>query len=274
MRTDIVIIIAMESERRHLDDLLPGWEAIESRVWRTLRRGNVVTITCGIGMVTAAAATQHAITAFEPKIILNYGCAGAHTRELFPGDVVIGQTVIHHGRMRFAGDGEVVPLDFGFTVPGESEKTQVIRCDEELVRHAESLIATMTLPIWPLEIRVENQPDRDPLVVIGTVSSGDIWLQHPERIDAGNARTGSLCEDMEAAAIGQICAMYGVPFLTIKDISNSEFHEQTTFEGTSSDLPSEQVGLRAAMVIAGLVESTSFRGIEESSNDLGPSPLT
>lgn len=255
MPTDIVIIIAMESERRHLDDLLPGWEPVESRVWRTLRRDNVVTITCGIGMVAAAAATQYAITTFAPTTILNYGCAGAHTREIFPGDVVIGKTVIHHGRMRFAGDGEVVPLDFGFTVPGESEKTQIIRCDEELVRHVESIAAAISLPVWPLEIRVRNQPDRDPLIVPGTVSSGDIWLQHPERIDAGNARTGSLCEDMEAAAIGQICAMYEVQFLTIKDISNSEFHEQTAFEGTSSDLPSAQVGLRAAMVIAGLVEA-------------------
>lgn len=258
MNADVALIIAMESERRHLDQLLPGWERLESPVWTTWRRDNAVIIMCGIGMVAAGAATEHAISTYHPRLVLNYGCAGAHTRDLFPGDVVIGDRVVHHGRMRFAGDGEIIPLDFGFTVPGHAEKTLTITCDADLLSRAQNLASAQVLPDWPSELRVQQQPTRSPRVITGTVSSGDIWMQHPDQIDAGNLRTGSLCEDMEAAGIGQICAMHGVPFLTVKDISNSEFWEQTAFADTSSDLPSDQVGLRAATVIAAVLADLSY----------------
>lgn len=267
MRTDIVIIIAMESERRHLDDLLPGWELLDQPIWQTRRRDNIVTITCGVGLINAAAATQYAITTYQPNVILNYGCAGAHVRDIYPGDVVIGQTVVHHGRMIFSPDGEIVPLGFGFTVPGDEEKTRRVTSDSDLVAMAESVSAALSLPHWPQELRVQGQPDRAPEVRTGTVSSGDIWLQHPELIDAGNSRTESLCEDMEAVAVGQIAAMNGLPFLTVKDISNSEFHEATVFDADTDALPTAEVGLRAAMVIAEVLKRICHsEPVEESSS--------
>lgn len=260
MDATIVIIVAMESERRHLDSLMPGWEPVESGPWRTLRRDNVVCIISGIGMIAAAAATEHAIATYKPVLILNYGCAGAHVRGLFPGDVVIGDVLVHQGRMRFGNDGSIVPLDIGFTVPGEEEPVTQLQSDPTLIQLASEVVAYTPLPVWPAEHRLVNQPIRAPRVHTGPVSSGDIWLQDAGRIDAGHARTQSLCEDMEAASIAQICAMHRVPFLTVKDISNSEFHAATVFEGTSSALPSEEVGLRAAMIIAGVIERLRLGG--------------
>lgn len=258
MTTDVVIIIAMESERVHLDTLLPGLELLDQPIWTTRRHGSIVTITCGVGLINAAAATQHAITTFQPRIILNYGCAGAHVREIYPGDVVIGQKVVHHGRMIFGPDGAITPLGFGFTVPGDDEKIRQVESDADLVARAEAVSAELSLPHWPQELRVQGQPDRAPAILTGTVSSGDIWLQHPELIDAGNGRTASLCEDMEAVAVGQIATMHRLPFLTVKDISNSEFHEATVFDGDADALPTAEVGLRAAIVIAGLLADLGY----------------
>lgn len=254
MSIRVVIIVAMESERRHLDALMPGWQPVENPVWPTLRNGEVVCITCGIGMVAAAAATEHAISTYSPIVVMNFGCAGAHHRDLFPGDVVIGHQLIHQGRMRFAPDGSMVPFLAGFQVPGETELVTDVSTDTALRSLAGETANEIDLPIWPEANRLQAQPARSPLVVIGTVSSGDIWLQAPELINGAHARTGSLCEDMEAASIAQICTLHGVPFLTVKDISNSELQESTVFEGTSSALPSEELGMRAAMIVVGVIE--------------------
>jgi adenosylhomocysteine nucleosidase len=261
MESTAVIIVAMESERRHLDTLMPGWEPVESGPWRTLRNNDVVCLVSGIGMIAAAAATEHAISTYNPALILNYGCAGAHVRDLFPGDVVIGDVLVHQGRMRFAEDGSIVPLDIGFTVPGEEEPVTHLASDPTLLRLATETGESTALPAWPREHWLINQHDRAPIVRIGSVSSGDIWFQSADRIDAGHARTGSLCEDMEAASIAQVCAMHRVPFLTVKDISNSEFHTATVFEGTSSALPSGEVGLRSSMIIVGVIERLRLAGL-------------
>ena len=253
MHTSVAIIVAMESERRHLDILMPGWEQVESTVWRTLRNDDVVCIVSGIGMVAAAAATEHVISTYNPTMVLNFGCAGAHTRDLYPGDVVIGDRLVHHGRMRFAADGTMVPLEFGFTVPGEIDPVFLLESNHELAELAMQLTDDVPLPVWPKELRVIGQPHRHPEVRLGTISSGDIWLQEPGFIDAGHDRTGSLCEDMEAAGIAQVCALHGLPFLSVKDISNSEFHMATTFEGSSSTLPTKEVGLRSATIVSELI---------------------
>lgn len=252
MTKPIVLIIAMESERRHLDTLLPGWEPVES-VWPTVRNGNLICITCGVGLTLAAAATEHAISSYEPVAVLNYGCTGAHVRDIYPGDVVIGNRLVHHGRLRFPPNRSIEPMSVGFHIPGEIEPTELLATDRELLELANEVAQEIDLPDWPRELRVENQPDRAPEVRIGTVSSGDIWMQNPELIDAGHERTGSLCEDMEAAAIGLIAAVHQVPFLTIKDISNSEFHEVTVF-GTGTALPFEEVGRRAVMLVAEVIQ--------------------
>jgi nucleoside phosphorylase len=63
---------------------------------------------------------------------------------------------------------------------------------------------------------------------------------------------------MEAAAIAQVCALHGVPFLTIKDLSNNEFHAQTDIAGGFTDFPTEEVGKRAAALTHRLLEVLSL----------------
>jgi nucleoside phosphorylase len=250
----IVIIVAMESERVHLDGLLPHLEPHTADIWPTWTGTDgvpLVVIECGIGMVSAAAATEHAIATWRPRAILNYGCTGAHSRELFPGDVVIGTDLIHQGRMRFAPDGQIIPLDVPFTVPGESAPRTGLSCDPALVDAARQASASVDLPLWPAQHRLAAQPaDRSPAIHVGPIASADVWLQDPSRLDAMHERTGSLCEDMEAAAIAQIATLHGVAFLAIKDISNSEFHVASVFDESSSALPVEEVGKRAAILLA------------------------
>ena len=84
-------------------------------------------------------------------------------------------------------------------------------------------------------------------VKFGTVASADAWNRHADTIAQVASRHQSLCEDMEAAAIGLICAKHNVPFATIKDISNNELVRQTqSWEHTLAELGRDQIARRAA----------------------------
>jgi adenosylhomocysteine nucleosidase len=260
----IAVIVAMESERTHLDGLISGWSHRTEGIWPTwytVHQGHrLIVVECGIGMVSAAAATEHVIATYGPSAVLNFGCTGAHSRELFPGDVVIGTELIHQGRMRFAADGQIIPLDVPFTVPGEVEPRTGLSCDPTLVDMAKRAAREIAPPRWPETLRLASQPaERDPAVITGPIASADIWLQDIARLDAMHQRTGSLCEDMEAAAIAQIATLHGVPFLSIKDISNSEFYVESVFEGSSSALPRAELGKRSAMLLVATVDWMATR---------------
>ena len=59
---------------------------------------------------------------------------------------------------------------------------------------------------------------------------------------------------MEAAAVAQVCALHSVPFLTIKDISNNEFHAVTDITGSFTNFPKAEAGRRAAALLLRLIE--------------------
>lgn len=255
----IVIIVAMESERTHLEQLIPGWDHGMDWVWSVMRttwRGvELIALRSGIGMVSAAAAAEYTMTTYAPRCVLNFGCAGAHLREILPGDVIIGTDLVSHGRMRISPVEGIIPMEVPFTVHGEPEPRLTPGCDPELVKLAQEAAEDTPLEIWPEQYRLAvHPPGGEVHVHTGPVASADIWTQDPVWLDAMHERTGSLCEDMEAAAIGQIAAMHGVPFLTIKDISNNEFHAASQFEGTESVLPMSEVGKRAAVLTVATIE--------------------
>src|SRR2546425_12434870 len=50
-------------------------------------------IRSGIGMVNAGAATEALVIYQQPQVLLNYGIAGSHIHEAFPGDVIIATQV-------------------------------------------------------------------------------------------------------------------------------------------------------------------------------------
>jgi adenosylhomocysteine nucleosidase len=255
----IVFVVAMESEQVHLEQLIPGWQHDGNTAWPTLRTlyrdVPLVLVHSGIGMVAAAAATEYAIATWNPRCLLNFGCAGTHTREILPGDVVIGTSLVSHGRMRISPDQGIVPIDIPFTVAGEPEPCNELRTSPRLVALAQEAARETILDTWPEVHRLPaHRGDGAVRVHSGVIASADVWMQDPAWLDATHERTGSLCEDMEAAAIAQIAMLHDVPFLTIKDISNNEFHATSPFEGTESALPLSEVGKRAAVLTVATID--------------------
>lgn len=259
IKQPIVLIVAMESEGTHLERLIPGWQHDMDDVWPTMRvlyhEVPMIALRCGIGMVAAAAAAEHAITRWDPCCLLNFGCAGAHKREILPGDVVISTRFVSHGRMRISPDQGIVPMDVPFTVANEPETSSDLTASPHLVALAQDAARKIVLDPWPDAYHLPaHRKDGAVGVHSGVIASADVWMQDPAWLDATHQRTGSLCEDMEAAAIAQIAMLHKVPFLAVKDISNNEFHAGSVFDGAESALPLSEVGKRAAALTVGTID--------------------
>jgi adenosylhomocysteine nucleosidase len=244
----------MEAELRHLlNQVTPVREAWHGP-WRDrfVLAGDVplIALCCGIGMTNAAAGTEHLIGRYAPRAILNFGCAGAHRRDILPGDVIVGESTVHHGAVHILASGEEFFPGKEYEVTGETVAATELNTDPALRDLALAAARGWEPEPWPQGLNLP--PDiasRPPQIHRGRVASADIWTQFHERLDALHQRHGSLCEDMEAAAIAQVCGRHGMPFLTVKDISNNEFHALTELEGDIDILPADQIGKRSAALV-------------------------
>lgn len=262
-RRPVGAVIAMEVELNHL--LAEGIVLDENRVgpWRDWRvsigEQPIVATLAGIGMVNAAAATEHLISTYRPVAVVNSGCTGAHIAGLAPGDVVIGSEVVHHSALQVLASGEERHIGFSFeTTGGGIVKSSSLAADPGLLALAVAAGKEAAVPGWPAHLAwVAPEPRRGVRVVTGAIASADVWTQQIERIELLHERHGSLCEDMEAAAVAQIAARYELPFLSVKDISNNERHAQTDLMqesiGFAPDFPLEEAGRRAAKLLAAVL---------------------
>ncbi len=250
----IGIIVAMSSERIQLDPHATTQTVERNGPWRIDRYvigGNdVVAVTSGIGMANAAAGTEFLIQTEHPGIIMNFGCAGAHRRDLVPGDVIIASEVINHSLMQILPDGSERYTGYADETEGEHQHGIELKPDPALVELAQLAAATNPPEPWPQELFwPATVAYRLPNIYLGPVVSADTWTQAHSRLDILHDRHGSLCEEMEAAAIGRIAGMHGIPFLAIKDISNNEYLRESDL-ADFSDFPVAEVGKRAATLLA------------------------
>jgi adenosylhomocysteine nucleosidase len=212
----VAVICAMDWEMAHLRQALP--QSTEPLILEV----------SGMGMASAAAKTQAVIAQYAPRAVVNYGCAGAHRADLLLGDLVVATQVVAY----------------------EHLEVQTVASDGALLaaahRAAEALLDRHEA--WPLELGwPDGVPHRSPRVNFGTVASADRWNRSACAIEALAARYDSLCEDMEAAAIGLVCAREKVAFIAVKDISNNELLRPTTSGSAMlSELGVNQLARRAA----------------------------
>lgn len=254
----IGIVVAMASELQHL--LNQSTPVREERHGPWLDRFElaagvpVIALRCGIGMVNAAAGTEHLIATFAPRAIINFGCVGAHRREILPGDVVIGNGAVNHGAMHILASGETYFPGLEYQFQGEEVALTELTSDPQLLAETIAAAEGWQPDPWPTGLNLpEGFTERAPQVHVGRVGSADIWTQHHGRIDELNARHGTLCEDMEAAAIAHICVRHGVPFMTVKDVSNNEFHKVSDLVDQGEVLPAAEVGRRSADLVLRLL---------------------
>ena len=92
----IAVLVPMISELQCLKEMcsfdgkesIGLWEVL-AKTWDSgITMGVIVT---GTGIINASAATQNAISAWSPDVVVLVGCAGALSPKILPGDVVMAK---------------------------------------------------------------------------------------------------------------------------------------------------------------------------------------
>eukprot|EP00040_Diaphanoeca_grandis_P037425 m.243645 g.243645 ORF g.243645 m.243645 type:complete len:344 (-) comp33816_c0_seq1:210-1241(-) len=217
-------------------------------------------VVTNIGQANAAAATAAVMLARKlcdlppPLAIISCGCAGAHRVAINKGDVVIATMIKPVAQIKILADGSVVPKGFRSTC--QSPMVASLSADPTLLMAARKSVQQ--------QVDVTNVKKSSHSTLFGAVASSDIWVCETGRLKEIQNSFDTLCEEMEAAAVAQVCADYDVPFLAIKDISNNELQRSESSSpdiGVSLDLNS--IGEAAAnMTMATITTYVAMRSSE------------
>ena len=154
-----------------------------------------------VGTIDAALFTQQLFFYYNPTLLISQGTAGSHLETLHTGDIVIGERVRDTSSF---GMTEEALKELEIAAEGEWSIDEIYHSDAEL-----------------MELALKT-PYSHGKVVKGTIGTGDFWTYGTEEIKALSKRFGTTCEEMETFATAKTCAMYDVPFLSVRIISNNE----------------------------------------------------
>jgi futalosine hydrolase len=170
-----------------------------------LHSANVVI--SGIGAVnTAHALTKYFASHGEPSLVIQTGIAGAFVpANVGVGCVVLADTEIYGDLGVLTLDGwrplEEIGIPLIEATESQPARYNYFPLDADLVARATSAAGDSVARTGKF-LTVSQ--------VTGVRAAGDALYE----------RFGALCESMEGAAAAHVCAMYGVPFLEVRGISN------------------------------------------------------
>ena len=197
----IGIVVAMDEEREEILELMTNVQVKQIYNLRFLtgkiNNRDCILIKSGVGKVNVARTTQVLLDNFEVEFVINAGAAGAVNYLLNIGDIVIAKHVVQH--------------DFDITAFGHSKGyiTGVgdkVQCDLGLVSAFENML--------------KNMPELSYNIKLGIVASGDIFCTSIDMKNKINSKFNADVVDMECAAVGQVCYLDSIPFISIRCISD------------------------------------------------------
>lgn len=164
----------------------------------------VLILNTGVGKTNAAYAATLLLEQYTPKLLLLIGCGGAYkTSGLRTGDLAIATEEI------FGDEGVITPqgwrsmrhLKLPLLREGERLFYNRFPLDQRLVRTAKQILRGF-------------DHRTGAFVTVSEVTGTD------KKADEMEKRFRGICENMEGAAVAQLCTLYGIPFLEIRGISN------------------------------------------------------
>lgn len=226
--SEIVVAVAMADElrpfRTHAEQPVEEVQLPWGSAWHTTIRGKSVhLLQTGIGLVNAASVLTMAVERFAPDLVLSSGSAGGLAAGLYIGDVVVGSEYAFSGADATAFDyvlGQIPQLPA--LLPGDAKLAE-------------------------LALRSHPEAQR---VLAGKIVSGDAFVD-ARLADSVRAHfPAALAADMESAALAQVSFRAGLPFLSVRAISDL----CSPRAATDHDISLEEASERAATVVRSVIE--------------------
>jgi len=158
----------------------------------------------GVGKTNAAHGATLLLENFSPGLMLLIGCGGAYRKSgLIPGDLAMASEEI------FGDEGVITPEGWRSTrflkLPLLRKGNQIFyntfKTDKKVLNKARKILKRFN-------------PKTGPFVTISEASGTQA------RADEMENRFSGICENMEGAAVAQLCTLYDRPFIEIRGISN------------------------------------------------------
>jgi futalosine hydrolase len=177
----------------------PGWSG-------SLDGVRVVLLATGMGKVNAAHAATVLLETRRVRGVLGFGVAGAYPGSgLQVGDVAVATAAVYGDEGVHAPGGWMSTEGIGIPL---LEREGERRFNEFPLDPARTGAAVAALASAGIAARA------GPFVAVSACSGTDALGREMA------ARFGALCEGMEGAALAHVCALYGVPFLEVRAVSN------------------------------------------------------
>jgi len=206
----IGIIVAMQKELAGYLKLLKNIEkkciAGKEFFLGTLYKKQVVVCLSGIGKVNATIAATVMATNYSPSLIINTGIAGG-LGTLSNLDIVIADKVCQH-------DMDTSPL---------GDPIGYISGVGKIYFDTDSVVRKLFLSIAPN-------------AALGTIASGDQFVADTQSAQYIAEAFGAVCCDMESGAVGHAAYSFGIPFISVRCISdNADEQASMSFEQFSQE---------------------------------------
>lgn len=190
-----ILLTAQDEEVQPILDILTAraikpvkQNAAVGEIWLgASTRGNILVVKTGVGLVQTACTLSWVLSAYTPSVVISTGAAGGLGKDIKVGDIVVGERYMYTN-----ADGTAFGYTFG-QVPGQPE---FFAGD------------TALLDVAPEEAK------------IGLMLSSDSFVTATTLPDTPKRFPDVLSTDMESTAAAQVCANWGIPFVSVRCISD------------------------------------------------------
>ncbi len=180
----------------------------------------VIVCLTGQGAAQTSAATAIGIETFHPCAVISQGTAGANDPSLHNYDIVLGRQAFDSSAWHSDYAPEGAGADYrAFTLRGTyGPDTDISLPAGQIYYDADPILLAAAHAAQPAYTKGH--------ITEGRINSSNCWNEQVDRILWFHHTYGAACEEMETNPAAQICQEYQVPFLGIRIISNTIFHQQ------------------------------------------------
>lgn len=191
-------IIARQWDKRRQISGIPSYEG-------KTQANDIIYVVSGMGKTNAAHAATVLIERFSPGLVILFGIGGAYPSSgLEVGDMAVAEKEVYG--------------DEGFQKSNGFHGTEFIGIP--LLKRGRKRYFNE----FPLDRKLRRKTLESARLVTKTASGTFVTVSTctgtKERAFEFEKKLGAICENMEGAAVAHVCAIYGIPMIEIRGISN------------------------------------------------------